>query len=210
MRKFFQMNGPVFDFLGKVADILILNLLWLLTSLPIITIGASTSALFSVTILMVKEREGNIFQNYFAAFKRNFKRSTIVFVIAALVAVVLSMNIYFWANTDGTLATGFWALSLGLSFLYLITLFYVFTIQDFFNLPALKTIKTSFLIAGKHVKQTLYILFIVACMVILNTTIIFVNYMFIIIGIGLTAYLMSRPLLKVLSFYQKDDEVTSI
>ena len=58
--KFFSIEGPLYQFFSRLLDMIKLNFLWLLFSLPIITIGASTAAAFSVTLKMVDEREGYI------------------------------------------------------------------------------------------------------------------------------------------------------
>ena len=61
-------------YLNRFADLMILNLLFLLTSIPIFTIGASLTALYSVCFRLGTDREGSTFRDYFAAFKENFAR----------------------------------------------------------------------------------------------------------------------------------------
>ena len=78
MNGFFNMDSPVMRFLSRVCDLMILNLLCLICCIPIITIGASITALYSVTLKMVKGEETYIVKGFFHALKQNFKISTIM------------------------------------------------------------------------------------------------------------------------------------
>ena len=60
MGRFFNMDSPVMNFLGRVADLVWLNILYIICCLPIFTIGAATSALYYVTMKMVADEEGYI------------------------------------------------------------------------------------------------------------------------------------------------------
>lgn len=61
----------------------------MLCCLPIITAGASVTALYSVTLKMVKDEESYIVKGFFKAFKENFKQSTIIWIIMAAVGALL-------------------------------------------------------------------------------------------------------------------------
>lgn len=71
-------------YLNRLADLMILNLLFLLTSIPIFTIGASLTALYSVCFRLGTDREGSTFRDYFAAFKENFRQATSLFLLLLL------------------------------------------------------------------------------------------------------------------------------
>ena len=71
-------------YLNRFADLMILNLLFLLTSIPIFTIGASLTALYSVCFHLGTDREGSTFRDYFAAFKENFRQATALFLLLLL------------------------------------------------------------------------------------------------------------------------------
>lgn len=59
--------------LTRIFDLIILNLLFIICSLPVITIGTSLSALYSVTLKMVRNEEGYIVRGFFKAYKENLK-----------------------------------------------------------------------------------------------------------------------------------------
>ena len=57
MAKLFDYNNPVWRFMGKLADLFFLTIVWAICSIPIVTIGATTSALYYVVLKMVKNHE---------------------------------------------------------------------------------------------------------------------------------------------------------
>ena len=61
MRNLLNPDNPVMNFITRVVYAVWLNILWFVCSIPIVTAGASTTALFYVTLKMVKNEEGNIF-----------------------------------------------------------------------------------------------------------------------------------------------------
>lgn len=79
----FSQNSGFVKFMTRAFDVLWLNFLWLVFSLPIITIGASTCAAFSVTLKMVDEEEGYVGRQFVKAFKENFKQGTLMWLITA-------------------------------------------------------------------------------------------------------------------------------
>lgn len=83
----------IISIFSKLLDFLVLNFLFVITSLPVITLGASVTALYSVTLKMVRNEESYIIRNYFQAFKRNFKIATLSFLLFLLAFSVLGMNI---------------------------------------------------------------------------------------------------------------------
>lgn len=73
---FFNLDSPVMRFLTKVADLIILNILFLICCIPIVTIGAASTALYTVTMKSVRDEESYVIRSYFKAFKDNFKIGT--------------------------------------------------------------------------------------------------------------------------------------
>ena len=84
MNGLFTPHSRFMRYLNRLADLMILNLLFLLTSIPIFTIGASLTALYSVCFRLGTDREGSTFRDYFAAFKENFRQATSLFLLLLL------------------------------------------------------------------------------------------------------------------------------
>ena len=88
------MDSPLMRFLTKIADLMVLNILFCVTSIPLFTIGASWTALYSVTLKMVRDEEGSIFRSYFQSFRQNFRQATLLWlgVLAVLTLMVLDIR----------------------------------------------------------------------------------------------------------------------
>ena len=90
----FGIDSKLYEFLSKIADLIIVNLLFIICSLPIVTIGASTTALYGVTKKMASNSEGYIFRSYFKLFKENFKQSTIMWIILLVLSLIPTADLY--------------------------------------------------------------------------------------------------------------------
>ena len=77
----FNYDNPVWRFIGKLGDLMILNILWVICSIPIFTMGASTTAVYYVTMKLVRGDDGYTLRNYFKSFKENFKQATVIWLL---------------------------------------------------------------------------------------------------------------------------------
>ena len=90
MGRFFSESNPFFSFMGLVFDLVMMNLIWLVCCIPVITFGASTTALYTVMLRRAKNEEGYMVRGFFSAFKSNFKQTvplTLIYILAAAVLV---------------------------------------------------------------------------------------------------------------------------
>ena len=68
-------ENPVIAFLNKMADLILLNLIFLLCCIPVVTIGPAITALYAVSLRSVRYGDGYVIQTFFRSFKQNFKQS---------------------------------------------------------------------------------------------------------------------------------------
>ena len=92
MGRFFSMDNKFFTFMNKVADLCILNIICLVCCIPIVTAGASITAMYYVTLKMVRNEEAYIVRSFFKSFKDNFKQATIINLIMIAVGAVLYLE----------------------------------------------------------------------------------------------------------------------
>lgn len=90
--KFFSLENPVWKFVGNLADFFLLSCLWYLCSLPVVTIGASTTALYYVTLKMARDQEGNLIPSFLHSFKENLRQATILWIGYLAVGVLLVLD----------------------------------------------------------------------------------------------------------------------
>ena len=89
----FEEGSPFQRFLNKMADLLILNLIALLMCLPIITAGASLTAMHYVLLKMVRGEEGYIVKSFFRSFKREFRQATVLWILYMALAALMASNL---------------------------------------------------------------------------------------------------------------------
>ncbi|TCL61180.1 putative membrane protein YesL [Kineothrix alysoides] len=82
--KFFSVDSSLYRFLSRFLDVMKLNFLWILFSLPILTAGASTAAAMSVALKMADDEEGYIGRGFVKAFKENWKQGTLLGIITVI------------------------------------------------------------------------------------------------------------------------------
>ena len=74
------MDGPLWRALNFIADVMVLHVLWLVHSLPLVTIGASTTALYYAMMKRIRTNEGQVTANFRQSFKANFRQATILWL----------------------------------------------------------------------------------------------------------------------------------
>ena len=89
-------DNPVIRILNRCTDLVVLNLLFLLCCIPVVTIGAALAAMISVTLRSVRYGDGYVVQHFFKAFRENFRRSTMVWLGAMLFGGLLVLDFLFW------------------------------------------------------------------------------------------------------------------
>ena len=89
----FEEGSPFQRFLNKMADLLILNLIALLMCLPIITAGASLTAMHYVLLKMVRGEEGYIVKSFFRSFKMEFRQATVLWILYMALAALMASNL---------------------------------------------------------------------------------------------------------------------
>lgn len=167
MGRFFNMDNKFFVFMGKIADLCMLNLLCIICCIPIVTAGASLTALYYVTMKMVRNEEAYIFRIFFRSFKQNFKQATVINIIMLAAAALL----YIDTNIAGKMGQPAGKI-LGMIFaaftlLYVMILLYVYPLLAKFYNSVKNTFKNAILMAIRHLPYTILMLLICACPILI-------------------------------------------
>lgn len=155
---FFNYDNPVWRFIGKFFDVMILNLLWIICSLPIVTIGASTTAVYYVTLKLVRDEEGATIKAFFKSFKENFKQATVIWLIMLVAGCIIGFDLYFFLRVQtapSTLRNVMMAVFIAFGVVYLGINLYVFPLQCRFYNPVKRTLFNAFFMSIRHFFQTL-------------------------------------------------------
>lgn len=148
MNGFFNIDGPFYKWGTEVADVMILSLLWLVCSLPIFTIGASTTALFYVFGKKVRKEDPYVVKHFFLSFRENFKQATIITFILGM--MLFSAYLYVKILLNET--TPMWMKIIGLFFIIQVTFIglYVFPVLSRFQMTIKNILLSSFMFANKY------------------------------------------------------------
>lgn len=104
MNRLFASDSGFMRGLSRMTDIVLLNLLFILTSIPIVTIGASTSALYSVFFRWHRQEESGYVKAYFRAFARDFKEATLLWLAFVVFMAISLFDIWFFFYQAGPLS----------------------------------------------------------------------------------------------------------
>lgn len=210
MSRFFNMDNGFFQVLSRIADLMILNIIFLITCIPIVTIGAAWTALYYVTLKMIRNEESYIVRSYFKSFKENFKQSTIMWLIALVLLVLLFFDYRIVNVMDGTIRQ---AMLIGLTVVALflaMILTYLFPLQSKFYNTIKNTTKNALLMSIRHLPQTVIMLVITVAAVLItffnNWTISYGLLFWILLGFATIALANSWFLVRIFDKYIPKDE----
>lgn len=153
---------------------MILNVLWVVCSIPIVTIGASTTAVYYVTLKLVRDEDSTTVKAFFKSFKENFKQATIIWLIILLVGIILGVDFYVLTavqTTASTVRNVMISIFLVMAFMLACITLYVFPLQCRFYNPVKRTLFNAFFMSIRHILQTIGLLVMDAALPLIALTI---------------------------------------
>lgn len=170
MSSIFSADSPAMRFLAKMADLMVLNLLFIVTSLPLVTLGASLTALNATAMKVVADKYDSIPGTYFAAFRSNFRQGGLL----GLAAVGLGLVLYAWyvvvdhAQVSAVVRVVLLAVLLLVAYRVLGTLALVFPYQATFTDSLGKVLGNSRRMSARHPLATITVLMTTALPIVVG------------------------------------------
>lgn len=152
----FRFDSKLYKVMEKVISIVKLNLMWILFSIPIVTIGAANCALHEVAAQIASNQEGYVCRTFLAVFKKKFRQATILWIPMFLVGIGIVLDYLFWNQGQGTVVSVMKGLTLALGILYLFLTVYIYPLADRMDTSMKITLRNAALLAIKYLPQTLY------------------------------------------------------
>lgn len=164
--KFFSVESPLYKFMQSLWDILKLNFMWIIFCIPIVTIGGSTIAAFSVLLRMSEDQEGNVIKDFWKAFKENWKQGIFIGLLPPICfeAVFLDFQLYNAVENGGL---GILIVGCFSAYIFIFCLIYVFPLLARYDNTVINSIKNSFRIGMKFFGRTFLLLVIIAVEVLI-------------------------------------------
>lgn len=186
MSKLFSYENLIWRLMGRVADVFLLSVLWAVCSLPVITIGASTSALYYVTLKMTRSHEGYLVRSYLKAFRENMGQATIQWMIVLAAGLFLGADMYWvYGLESGTAGMTFWVLFM-LTVVYLFVTVMIFPLEARVQAGIGKMFFLAFMISFKNFSWVLLMLVTMVCIAALG---VFVFWPILLVAAGTIAYM---------------------
>ena len=191
MNRIFNPENRFWSFTGKLIDVFVLHILWIILSVPIVTFGPATVALYYAIMTDVSGEQSDWLHAFFHSFRVNFKKAIPLGLIYLLFGIGLGYGIYFYSSVEkaGTLMSACKTLTIVFSVLYLFSFVYVFPLFARFENSIGITIRNSFLFSIKYLWKTILMVIVSIAPYVV---ILFTNFLpLILLGYGLSAYINS-------------------
>lgn len=209
MGNIFKYDSPFMTKLAMVFNLALLNLLWLITSLPIVTMGAANTAVYAVLFRHLTDEGDDIIKPYFKAFASNFKQSTCVWLPMLAVIVILVIDAYYvLTHPDVT-----WLLWIPFAVVLLVLLAlttYVFGLIARFENTLRDTMRNSFLLFMLNLIPSVSMVLVSAVpllMYLFATELFFrIGLLWLLYGMSLFAYVNAYTMLRVFKRHMPKEE----
>lgn len=167
MDRFFRFDNGFMRAMSKLYDIIFLSVLWIVFSIPIVTIGASTTALYYTTVKVILHERDYVFSSFWKSFKDNFLNATMFWLLFMAIYVILGMNIWMAVPVFGK-SIGMMMQAVYICLMLLVSLMsvYVFPVQSRFAMNKIQILKLSLFMGMKHLPYSVIMVVIGAIAVI--------------------------------------------
>jgi len=155
MGNFFSTDGLFYKYGTILADIMLVSLLWFVFSLPIVTIGASTTAAYYVCTKRVTNGDSSVLSDFWHSFRRNWWLAVRVFVTVLALGLLAYMNFLSMNLFSGTLRLFLFSAQIVLVLELLLISLYLFPLLARFDMKFTQLFKAAFLMANRHLLTTL-------------------------------------------------------
>ncbi len=159
---FLRYDSPLMRLLGKAADLMWLNILCLLCSLPVFTIGASFTAMQTIFYRLLHNEDVYVTREFFGSFARNFKQATLVWLVFMFLYAVLGFDYLFLGDESSEFGFFLQTVSMVLAVIVFVVSLYVFPIISRYENTTKETLRNACVIAVSHPIRSLIMLLVFA------------------------------------------------
>ncbi len=156
MYALFSPESKLYRLVSLLASSVVLNLLWFASSLPVVTMGAATTALHQVCLKLVREEETHLVRDFFRAFRENFKQGTLIGLLLLVLGGALAVDGYVFHQMRYENVV--WTLGYAVFFVvlaaYAIVVLWVFPLMAKFRNTALAMVRNALMIGMRFLLCT--------------------------------------------------------
>lgn len=209
MGRFFDMDSPIMRILNRVADLMILNLLMIICCIPVITIGAATTAMHYVILKMVRDEEGYLVKGFFKSFLANFKQATLIWLLMLVVIVVYIGDAVIFSFSGITFPKPLVVAVIAVGVVLFMVGIYVFPLLARFENSIRNTIKNAALIAIGNLPKTILMVVLYALPLVISYFSSYAMLFVFLFGISAPAYGAAMLYSNIFKKFEPEVEVVS-
>ena len=184
-------NSPVIAFLNKMTDLILLNVLWILCCLPVITAGAATTAAYYVSITSIRCGDGYVIKRFFASPKKNLRQSTPVWLAILFFGLIMTADMLFWYRQDNNFGKTMFIISGVVAFLFFIWILWIFPVFAKLEGKTGQLLRNAVAFAIGYLPYTAVILVITGAVVYANLVSLIANSIMLFVGFAVMFYVQS-------------------
>lgn len=205
--KFWAIDSPVMRVLGRLGDIIILNMIFVAGCIPVLTIGTSLSALYTVAMKMTRGEDPSVWKEFWKAYKRNFKPATICWLIMAVIAILLFVDFRLIGVLKGSGMYSIMRVVLAVILGTWILMFqYLFPYIARFENGIFATLRNALLLAAAHIPSTIVIVGLSVGSVILtlftSRSFVVASIIWVFFGFAVLTYVQAFLLCRIFEKYE--------
>lgn len=205
MSSLFNYDNPIFQALGRITDIVLLNFLCIFCCIPIITIGPAITALYYCMLKISREQDTSMVRMFFHSFRDNFKQGTLMTLIFFVCAVFLLIDLHVCNVLALPVLKIIRILIYTLALILIVVVSYSFPLLAQFENTIRNTLKNSLFMAISNFFYTILIVFLnilpFLIFYLLPDFFVLILPVLIICGTALTAFINSRLFVKIFDPY---------
>lgn len=205
MKSLFSLDSPVFRFFDVIFNLFLLTIVWTVCSLPVVTIGASTTALFYVTLRMVHNEESYVVQNFFKGFRTNFKQATGLWIGFLAFGLVLGLNYYaYFYGMKDVLPSWIIPILIIVTVIYAAVMMYAFPLLARYENTNKQVFRNAVILMVKYLFRTILMLVstvIIIAVIAWNRYTIFGGAL---LGAGVISYTISSYMIRIFEILERD------
>lgn len=153
-------DSKIMNLLGRIGDMFILNVLYLASCIPVVTIGAATTALYYTTLKMAENRESYVWKDYWKSFRQNVRQATVIWMVLLLAGAVLAADMLLAGGMNEQVGSVVAIIAIVAAIFLVVAGVYVFPVLARFDNSIKNTLKNALLLSIRHLPSTIMILLI--------------------------------------------------
>ena len=207
MAGMFCFDGRLFRIVEKVINLIKLNVLFVVFSLPLVTGGAALCALHVTAVRILRNEESYVFRDFWVVYKGKMKVSLKIWIPLFAAVFVLLFDYMFWRNMDGSLAEVMRGLVFVMLGMWMVLVFYVFPLAARMDTGAGTTYRNGILLMFKYLPQSMYLLFLTGVFFAAGLLGMPVVYVMLFAGVPVLAMIHGKMLLWI---FEKENSCNSL